>query len=320
MDSLNERAWRVAEQALAQADELRIRVHHSGTGARIVDCGIAVPGGWAAGLVLARVCLADLAQVHLYVDRLQDRLLPWVQVATDWPVEACMASQYAGWQIQVGTYFAMGSGPMRALARREPLFERLHWQERSDCAVGVLETGKLPDDAVIAYLCERLQVPASRLLVLAAPTRSIAGMMQVVARSVETALHKLLELGFDLARVRSALGRAPVPPSAKDDFQAIGRSNDAILYGAEVILYTDAAEETIEQLGPKVPAAVSRDFGQPFAEILARYHGDFYRIDPLLFSPAQVQFVHSTSGRSWLFGRREWTVLAHSFFGSERGP
>ena len=41
---------------------------------------------------------------------------PLVQVVTDHPVRACLASQYAGWAIKEGKYFAMGSGPMRAAA------------------------------------------------------------------------------------------------------------------------------------------------------------------------------------------------------------
>ena len=69
-------------------------------------------------------------------------------------------------------------------------------------------------------------------------TASIAGSVQVIARSVETALHKMHEIGFDLTQVRSGFGIAPLPPVAADDLVGIGRTNDAMLYGGEVTLAT----------------------------------------------------------------------------------
>ena len=87
--------------------------------------------------------------------------------------------------------------------------------------------------AKIAAAC---QVEPSSVTLLVAPTASLAGGVQVVARSVETAMHKLAELKFDLARIVSAHGSAPLPPVAGDDLAAIGRTNDAILYGARVVL------------------------------------------------------------------------------------
>src|SRR5262245_33478364 len=180
-----------------------------------------------------------------------------------------MASQYAGWQISVDLppgpdgkskkYFAMGSGPMRAAAGREALFDKIGCRESSPVAIGVLETRKLPTDDVVHWICERARVPASGLSLLVAPTASQAGGVQIVARSVETAMHKLHELGFDIGRVVSAHGVAPLPPVAKDDLTAVGRTNDAVLYGGRVTLHVRADDASIEAIGPKVPSAASED-------------------------------------------------------------
>src|SRR5262249_23212164 len=151
-----------------------------------------------------------------------------------------MASQYAGWQIQAGKFFAMGSGPMRAAYGKEELFDHVPGRETAPVAVGVLETRKLPDESVIDYLTEKLQLPANKITLLAAPTFSLAGNLQVVARALETALHKLHELKFDLAQVVSGCGTAPLPPVAGDWLSAIGRTNDAILYGGRVVLWVRA--------------------------------------------------------------------------------
>ena len=123
-----------------------------------------------------------------------------------------------------------------------------------------------------------------------------------MARSVETALHKLAELKFDLGRIQSAQGSAPLPPVARDDVSAIGRTNDAVLYGGRVVLYVTGDDASLEQIGPKVPSSSSRDFGEPFAAIFARYNHDFYAVDPLLFSPAEVVFQNLDTGRSHAFG------------------
>jgi methenyltetrahydromethanopterin cyclohydrolase len=312
--TLNERAHRLADYLEANATAYHIAVHHLPGGARLFDCGIATPGGLQAGLGLARICLAGHAEVTLGPHIFSDLPCPTISVATDQPVLACMASQYAGWQVSVGKFFAMGSGPMRAAYGKEELFQKIPGKEQAPVAVGVLETRKLPDDAVVGYFCEKLALLPGKLTLLAAPATSIAGAVQVVARSIETALHKLYELGFDLTQVRSGFGTAPLPPVAVDEIEAIGRTNDAILYGARVNLWVDATPEQLEELGPKVPSSASVDHGAPFATIFERYQKDFYKIDPMLFSPAQVSFHNLRSGTTHIFGSVEPEVLRRSFF------
>jgi methenyltetrahydromethanopterin cyclohydrolase len=228
-----------------------------------------------------------------------------------------MASQYAGWQVTVGKFFGMGSGPMRAHYGKEELFDTVPGREQAPVAVGVLETRKLPPEEVIHHLSEKLALPATKLTLLAAPAYSMAGNLQVVARSLETALHKLHELKFDLGQVLSGFGTAPLPPVAKDELSAIGRTNDAILYGGRVTIWVRADDEQLAEVGAKVPSTSSPDHGAPFAEIFARYDKDFYKIDPMLFSPAQVIFHNLKSGKSHVFGRLEPEVLRRAFFAAD---
>jgi methenyltetrahydromethanopterin cyclohydrolase len=269
-----------------------------------------------AGLGMARVCLAGQAEVTLLPGEVAGQPCPLIQVVSDHPVLACMASQYAGWQISVEKYFAMGSGPMRAAYGKEELFDAIPGREQAPVAVGVLETGKLPTDAVIDYLCDALKLPAAKLTLLAAPAASMAGNIQVVARSLETALHKLHELKFNLSQAVSGFGVAPLPPVAVNELKAIGRTNDAILYGGRVVLWVRADDDELAEVGPRVPSSASPDHGAPFAEVFERAGFDFYQIDPMLFSPAQIVFHNLTSGSSHSFGRTEPDVLRRSFFES----
>jgi methenyltetrahydromethanopterin cyclohydrolase len=311
---LNERALHVADRMIEDAVALRIAVQRTSAGARILDCGIKAEGGLRAGLAMARVCLSDLGEVALVPGEIGDVPCPHVQVATDHPVLACMASQYAGWQIKAGKFFAMGSGPMRAAYGKEELFAHIPGKEQAAVAVGVLETRKLPDDAAIDYVRERVGVPAAQITLLAAATGSQAGTLQVVARTVEMAMHKLHELKFDLTKVVSGYGVAPLPPVVSDDLQAMGRVNDAIIYGGRVVLWVRAADEELAAIGPKVPSTLSPDHGALFRELFERSGGDFYKMDAGLFSPAQVALVSVQSGRTHTFGRPEPDIVRRSFY------
>jgi methenyltetrahydromethanopterin cyclohydrolase len=314
--TLNERAQRLADHLAATAAALRITSRQMPSGARVLDCGVEAVGGLQAGLGMARVCLAGQAEVTLVPGDVAGRPCPLVQVASDHPVLACMACQYAGWQINLKDFFAMGSGPMRAIYGNEDLFDHIPGREEAPVAVGVLETNRLPGDAVVEYLADALKLPPAKITLLAAPAFSMAGNLQVVARSLETALHKLNELHFKLDQVISGFGVAPLPPVAKSDLEGIGRTNDAIAYGGRVVLWVRADDDQLAEMGPKVPSSGSPDHGAPFAEVFERYERNFFKIDPMLFSPAVIVFNNLASGRSHAFGQVEPVVLERSFFGT----
>lgn len=316
--SLNARAAALCREMAQRAGELQIHVTTGASGTTLFDCGIDVAGSRAAAILFARICLADLGDV-----RVDDSTRPWptVRVSTDDPVRACLAAQYAGWEIKGDDYFAMGSGPMRAAAEREAIYNEIHHREDADECVGVLEAAGLPPDAVCSDIASKCGVEADRLALLVAPTHSLCGTLQIVARSVETALHKLHTLGFDLKSIVAGQGTAPLPPSAgdlrpplaTDDLAAIGRTNDAILYGGQVMLQLRTDDELIQEIGPQVPSSASRDYGRPFAEIMAEYENDFYRIDPLLFSPAAIEFENLNTGSRFHFGETNQALLERSF-------
>jgi methenyltetrahydromethanopterin cyclohydrolase len=312
---LNELAVERCRPLIERPESFAIGVSRTESGVRILDCGDQFRGGIQAGLALAEVCMAGLGRVQLTASQPDIWTGPSVQVVTDHPVEACMASQYAGWQIAAEGYFAMGSGPMRAARGREDLFQHIGFKENPGEVVGVLESGRIPPDAVCQQIAADCGVAADRVTLLVAPTSSLAGTIQVVARTVETCLHKMHELGFDLSQVFSGYGIAPLPPVAAEDLVGIGRTNDAVLYGGQVTLWLRGNDDDLQQLGPRIPSCASPDFGAPFAKIFQRYDYDFYKIDPLLFSPAQVTLINLNSGDSHRFGQWIPDVLRQSFAG-----
>ncbi|MEM8865777.1 MAG: methenyltetrahydromethanopterin cyclohydrolase [Planctomycetota bacterium] len=317
--NLNDLATPLADAIVNEVWRLRFDLHQI-DGARVVDCGVSAKAGLEAGRRLAEVCLAGLGEVT--ITRGDASLFdgPSVVVRTDHPLAACMASQYAGWaieqQVADETYFAMGSGPFRAAAAREPLFEEstlAPFAEKATHVVGCLESSSLPPAEVCQELAEKCGVAAKDLTLLVAPTNSQAGAVQVVARSIETALHKLHELDFDLSRIESAWGSAPLPPVAGDTMTGIGRTNDAVLYGGHAVLYVRGDDASLAEVGPQTPSSASPDHGRPFHEIFQDYDNDFYKIDKLLFSPAMITLVNLDTGVTHRFGGYEPAVLAQSF-------
>jgi methenyltetrahydromethanopterin cyclohydrolase len=310
---MNRQALEIADGMAEHAATLRVRSLTLPSGARVIDAGVEVEGGYDAGVALAEICMGGLGNAVFTPVPIGRQTWPGLTVWTDHPAVSCMASQYAGWAISVEKFFAMGSGPLRAHARvEEELFQKLGYAEEADHGVLVLEGRVLPDDAVAEWVAQKARLKPSRLTFVVAPTASLAGGVQISARVLETGLHKMEVLGFDVRRVVSAIGTAPLPPVSKNDLRAIGRTNDCILYGAHARYTIRAGDDELAELVAKVPATASRDYGTPFYEIFQRYEGDFYKIDPLLFSPAEVWLTSTETGRTFHAGRLNPEVLEAS--------
>jgi methenyltetrahydromethanopterin cyclohydrolase len=311
--SMNERVAGLVDAMVADTDALGVEVRTLDSGARLVDCGVQARGGLQAGLCFAAACMGALGRVEPQPVVVGERTWPGVGVATDDPAAACLAAQYAGWKLEHDDFFAMASGPGRALARAEDLFEELAWREQANVAVLCLETRQDPPAEIVDKVAQRCGVPASAVTFLIAPTASVCGSVQISARVVETALHKLHELGVDPARVRSGWGCCPIAPVAADDRTAIGRTNDAVLYGGTVHLWLEGVDDEVADLAARLPSAASDAFGTPFGELLAAADWNFYEIDPMLFSPADVTLTSTESGRAHHGGGLAPEVLERSF-------
>ncbi len=315
LSMLNHASHQLCLQAVDRADSLRIAASRP-LGSLLIDAGVAVTGSLQAGLFMASVCLGDAAEVSLTAEDAQQVASDiGVLVRTDDPLRACLGAQYAGWPVSVHKYFAMASGPMRMARGREEMLEGLGLKETPQHAAGVLESDQLPDSAVIEAIAEQCGLTADRLALIVAPSGSLAGSIQVIARSVETAMHKLHALGFDVRTIFSAAGVAPLAPPARPDdtIGGIGRTNDAILYGGRVTLWADCDQAAIDAVAKAVPSIASKDHGRPFAEIFKDYGYDFYKVDPHLFSPAVVTMINRRSGKTRRFGTLQSDILRASF-------
>ena len=299
--------------------ELDIAVRRDAHGVMIVDAGIDTPGSVAAGIAIGEICMGGLGRVTLRAAASRNAADEWptfVDIASAQPVLACLASQYAGWSLAASKeetggkkFFALGSGPARSLACKEALFDELAYRDVVATGCLVLEVDRAPPAVVIEKILRDCKLQPRNLTLILTPTASRAGTTQVVARALEVALHKAHELGFALNDICEGSASAPLPPPAQDPVEAMGRTNDAILYGGRVHLTMTGSDEAARELARALPSSASKDFGRPFADVFKEYEYDFYKIDPALFAPAEVWVSNLATGRTFHAGTTRFDLL-----------
>lgn len=313
--SVSARAAPLVEALARDAAALRCAVTRGAAGERLIDLGATVAGGIEAGRRLSEICMGGLGSVAITSASGLERW-PWgVSVTSTNPVIACLASQYGGWTMtdEATGFFALGSGPARALSRKETLFEELGYVDSHDQAALVIEGDAAPPSALAERVAADCHVAPAGLTILYAPTGSLAGTVQIAARVLEVALHKAHALHFPLDKIVDGGGVAPLAPPIPDFVQAMGRTNDAIIYAGRVHLYVRGSDEETRGLAEALPSRTSPAYGQPFAEIFSAVDGDFYKIDPMLFSPAVVTVSNLDTGRSFHAGVMAPEIVDASF-------
>jgi methenyltetrahydromethanopterin cyclohydrolase len=311
--SVNALTAPLVQNLIDNAASLRVGIEKHATGATIIDAGIRHAGGLEAGRLIAEICMGGLGRVSLTANPTFAHW-PWqLNVHSCNPILSCLGSQYAGWSLSHEKFFSLGSGPGRAIAGREELYKELGYQDKADSACLVLESDKVPPTEVIEKVARDTGLDAGKLTFILTPTRTLAGTVQIVARVLEVAMHKIHALHFPLEHVVDGMASAPLPPPAPDFLNGMGRTNDAILFGGHAHVFVLGSDEAAAELARNLPSSASRDYGRPFAEVFKAVEYDFYKVDPMLFSPAAVTVTALESGKSFTGGRLDAALLDKSF-------
>jgi methenyltetrahydromethanopterin cyclohydrolase len=302
---MNERAVTLIEWAIEHSEELGIIIEKHPTGATSIDLGIKARGGFAAGRFMTEICLGCLGRTSVTTMAYEDVMLPSIHVETDFPAVATLGAQFAGWQIKTSDYFAMGSGPARAIALKpKELYQKIEYSETSEKAVLVLEADRYPTDEAIKYVAEECKTTPTNVYTLVAPTSSMAGSVQISGRIVESGIHRLSELGFDPKKILYGSGYAPISPIHPKSAKAMGRTNDAISYGGVTFYSVDSDDDTkLRELVHRAPSSASKDYGRPFYDVFKEANFDFYKIDPGIFAPATFAITNIRTGVTHTAGR-----------------
>lgn len=323
---INELALNIVKDIIKNQTLYGAKIIKLGSGATVIDMTNA---GWNGGKLVGEICMGGLGTVDFTSYMLDGHYLPAVNVYTSYPIISCMASQLAGWSVKLKkevekdgkikkktVFQSLGSGPARAKAKKEKLFEELDYNDESDCAVLVFETREMPNEEVMQIVSDKCKVSAENTYAVCAPTACLTGSIQVAARIVETGIHKLHEIHFPLEILKDGFGTTSIAPIAKDDFAAMGTTNDSII-AAGSTFYTIEVEKEKEaeifELLKKAPANQSSSYGNPFNVIFKEAEYDFYKIDPGLFAPATYTINNIKTGKSISIGKINNNLLKESY-------
>lgn len=318
MVSVNLEAKKVVDEMIAKADEYHIEVSTLDNGATILDCGVNASGSFKAGELYTKVCLGGLAEVGISIpaDFSENFALPCVKVKTAFPSISTLGAQKAGWSVSVGNFFALGSGPARALSLKPAeTYEEIDYKDDADFAILTLEADVLPGEDVAQYVADECGVDVSNVFLLVAPTSSLVGSIQIAGRVVENGTYKMLEaIKFDVKKVVHAAGIAPIAPVDSDGLKAMGKTNDAVLFGGRTFYYVESEEgDDIEAVAKQLPSSAADGYGKPFFDVFKEAEFDFYKIDKGMFAPAEVVINDLTTGKLYKEGFVNQKLLKKSF-------
>jgi len=304
MEPLNRTATELVDEAIDFADELRIDVHHLDNEAVVLDFGVAAPGGVEAGLLLAELRTGGLATVGTRVDTLAGAPQTHVELSTDHPELALLASQRTGWRLPNGAGWASGPGQLLRDDSKAPPNAP---EETFDFAVLAIDADRLPDEDLAADIASSLGVPTAGTFLAVAPAASLAGTTALTAGAAAVAVHRLASLGGEPTRLSAVTGLAPLSPVATSQRSAVARVYDAIAYGGRTHLLAD---ERIEQAGNLAFGTTVHD-GKSFTDLLEAVDGDRAALKDAL-APAAVT-VDVAGGRSATAGEINEPWLAASW-------
>ena len=318
MVSVNQEAKKTVDLMIKNVDELNIAVDKLSNGSTVIDAGVNVSGSFKAGELYTKVCLGGMADVGISIpgDLSEKFALPSVKIKTDFPAISTLGSQKAGWSVSVGDFFALGSGPARALALKPAeTYEEIGYKDDADIAILTLEADQLPGTDVTEAIAADSSVSPENVYVLVAPTSSLVGSIQISGRVVENGTYKMLEfLKFDVNKVKHAAGIAPIAPVDPDGLKAMGKTNDAVLFGGRTYYYVESEEgDDIKSIAEQLPSSASDGYGKPFFDVFKEAEFDFYKIDKGMFAPAEVVINDLRTGEIFKAGSVNNELLMKSF-------
>lgn len=318
MLSVNLEAKKTVDSMIKKSDELNLAVDVLDNGSTVIDAGVNVNGSIKAGELYTKVCLGGLADVGISIpgDLSEKFALPSVKVKTDYTAISTLCSQEAGWAVDVDDFFALGSGPARALALKPAeTYEKIGYKDDANIAILTLEADKLPGADVTEAIADDCNVSTEDVYLLVAPTSSLVGSIQISGRVVENGTYKMLEvLNFDVNKIKHAAGIAPIAPIGPDRLKTMGKTNDAIIFGGRTYYYIESEEgDDIKSIAEKLPSSTSDVYGKPFSDVFKEADFDFYKIDRGMFAPAEVVINDFRTGEVFRTGCVDDKLLMKSF-------
>jgi methenyltetrahydromethanopterin cyclohydrolase len=275
---------RIVRRIIDEAEALGVEVHRLPNGATVIDMGVARQGGWEAARLFCQATLGGLGRLEYGFFDLDGIELPEVRVFIDDPAVALLSSQLSGWPLNEMKNEAgvvpLVSGPVRAVAQRDRFSQAVAYRDDSPELVAGLQDTRLPDERLTELIAKECGRTAADVYVLVASTASLVGAINVVSRTMETAIWRLHSLGLGADRIISAWGKAPLPPLTNDEYEAMVRTNTYTYYGGTVGFFVDEDDAVVRAAMRDFPLAphTCPHYGVPFRKLLEDAGGDIFNV------------------------------------------
>lgn len=313
--SVNLEAMKIVREILAAPEALGVAVSRFANGSTLIDMGQRARGSWQAGRYFTLVTVGGLGDLSFESFTLGRMRLPAVRLVVNRPLEACMGCQVAGWRLVDEPDAPILAGPARTLNNPPDHHVQLSgYRDHHHEGVVTVQMSRPVTEEMAAVMARACGLAPEKLYILASRHACLVSTVQVPARGIETAMHRLALEGFDLGCIRHAWCTGPIPPLVDDELRSMGRINDALYYGGEVWLQVEAEDELLAAIVPKLVSEVSPLARRPFAEIYRQAGYDFHAIPLDAHTPAVLHLTNIKSGRTFSAGHFDEEVLQRSFF------
>jgi len=270
--NLNLNSYRILEKL---GDEENTKIERFDTKrVTLIDVGLNVESDKDTGIRVAEAALAGLGKIDIN-DKIHVRIEKLPAVAT-------LSSQLAGWCIRIDNKIALGSGPVRILAKKpRDVIEKVGYSETSNRGALILETPVIPDRGTCRKILQEAKV--KDLIIAVFGENSITGLINILSRIVEVGIFRLFNLGYDVNRISYAEGTVPMLGLSDN---VMFEANDAIIYRGSVKLEVNGWDPGLTE---KAISKHSGVYGKSFREIFQEGDGNFYRIPADIFAPARLK-------------------------------
>ncbi len=284
---VNEKAYRILDGIDAERKVFEL----PGGKVTVLDLGVTNDGGndIGVGIKVAEATMGGLGKISVAGNKIHVKIDKHPAVAT-------LSCQMAGWRMKTDGKTAIGSGPARVPANQpEKTIAMVGYMEKPKRVALLLETDVIPNEENAKTILEKSG--AKDAIVGAFRGSSMVGLMNVMARVVEMGFYRMEHLKYDVKNTVSGEGWAPIPKITKD---LMFTSNDALIYGGDVVIKTKNWDES---LTGRMSSSNSPAYGRPFKEIFEGVGGDFYKIDAGIFAPAKIKIIDADTGREYVAGK-----------------
>lgn len=315
MISVNREAKKIVDIVIRDADVLGVAVSKLSNGTTVIDMGQKVKGSWLAAKYYSEITMGGLSEVSYETFELDGYLFPAVCVKSSHPMLAGWVSQKHADPLPGAERQPILAGPAKALLNPpDASIAYAGYHDDSDVAVAPFQTSEPITVDTANWVAGVCHVDPKNLYILVAPSNSLVCAVQISARPIDNIMHRLHAEGFDIHNVSYASCKTPIAPLVADELTAMGRINDCMLYGGQVLVYLEGDDRQIEKMLPNLPTKASTEYGKTFKQIFVEHDCNFHIIDLRIFSVALIQINNMVSGNCYSSGQLDMDMLRKSFF------